>query len=224
MVKKLLFLLLVAVLLAGIWGCDKEKIVNHTEIVKETEYIESDPDTIFMTDTVFLQGSGGSDTVYITNTVYDTVVQTNNVYDTVTVVNTVTVHDTVVVNNSTTDTVQVADKFLAYTALQSHVDPMVFELIQSEFGLSGGFVLYLSINQNDVQNPSSGVFDVYGYIEYWTADNTGYYPLEYYFRMVYNGGDPTNPNNWTAADPPATSAHQSGGVKLTGDKVLSTKR
>ena len=43
--KRTLFLLAAILILLMVYGCDKEKIVTNTEIVKETEYIQSDPDT-----------------------------------------------------------------------------------------------------------------------------------------------------------------------------------
>lgn len=230
--KRALFIMAALLILIMVYGCEKEKIVTNTEIVKETEYIETDPDTVMITDTVIINNSS-SDTIFVTDTVsqteyiYDTITETETVYihDTVTVTQTEYIYDTVTVTNTVYDTViqQSADANLAYTSMQSYVSPMVFDLIYSEFQLTDGFVLYLAIGQNDMQNPSTGVYDMFGYAEYWTADASGYYPLEYYFRMTYNGGDPANPANWSITDPPSAINGITGGIHLK-DKVEATHR
>ena len=190
--KKIILLALSVILIISIYGCDKEKIVTNTEIIKETEYIESPPDTVLIVDTVY-QNSTVYDTVVVNNTVYDTVVVNNTVYDTVTV---------------STNT---PDDHQAYAALQYNVDPMLMDVIYDAYGYSDGWIMYLSTWLNSVDNPSAGIYDFYGIVEYWTLDWSGYEPFEYYFRVTYNGGNPSDVTNWTVSEPPSTvSAHQPG--------------
>ncbi len=206
--------------LAFVTGCDKEKIVTSTEIVKETEYITLGPDTVVVTntDTVFVNDSVTvnstdtvtityTDTVVVTNT--DTVVQTTTIHDTVTV--TVTVHDTILTVQNHWDTVTVTtvqcdpNEYTAMGALQYHCDPLVMEMIQQEFGLNDGWIYYLTSNQLAFTLQSGTVFDIYGYIDYWTADWSGYYPLEFNWRLTFTGSDPGNPTHWTMSEAPAAT-------------------
>jgi hypothetical protein len=213
MTRKLLALstmtILLLVLLAA--GCDKEKIVESTEYVHDVEYIQLPPDTIFHTDTVVVNDSipvHDVDTVVIR----DTVVQVNHVHDTVVVYNTVTVHDTVVTVQHHYDTTVVIDTVvtqqctpnqnLAYTALENHCNELVIQFINQEFGYTDGWVFYLSAYQCEVTRRSANVYDIYGYIDYWTPDWSGYYPLEFYWRMTFTGGDPADPDNWQISEPP----------------------
>ena len=214
----LLILLLIALL---IFGCDKEKIVTTTETVKEIEYIESPPDTITITDTIFRTDTtvtNSSDTVYLTETEYihDTVIVTETVVDTINTIH--NIYDTITVIVTVVDTVEVPtstpNEINAYSAMQYHTDPAVLELINAEFGYTDGWVLYLSNFQNDVANPSTGVFEFYGVIDYWTADFSGYYPLEYYWRVSFTGGDPTNPLNWQLSDPPTAVNGKNSGLQI----------
>jgi len=198
--------------LSFVAGCDKEKIVESTEIIKETEYIALPPDTVILTDTVFINDSVN---VHTTDTVViiDTIIQTNTVYDTVTV----TVHDTTItiqyqydtITVTVTDTIMTGqcdpDEYTAMGALQHHCDPLVMQLILQEFGLTEGWIYYLSSNQLAFTQPSATVYDIYGYIEYWTVDWSGYYPLEFNWRLTFTGSDPTDPNHWTMSEPPVAS-------------------
>ncbi|MCD6248772.1 MAG: hypothetical protein J7J98_00395 [candidate division Zixibacteria bacterium] len=185
-------------------GCDKEKIVESTEIVKETEYIALPPDTVFQTDTVFVNDSVA---VYTTDTVVvtDTIVQVNYIYDTTTIVQ--NHYDTVTV--TVIDTVMTAqcgpEEYTAMGALQYHCDPLVMQMIQQEFGLTDGWIYYLTSNQLEFTQQSATVYDIYGYIDYWNADWSGYYPLEFNWRMTFTGSDPTDPNHWSMSEPPAAS-------------------
>ncbi len=203
-------LLLIAALL-GATGCDKQKVVE--SYIHDTQYVEQPPDTVFMVDTVF-----NNDSVVINHTdtvlMHDTVVQTN--YDTVTVYQTDTVMTTE--NNP--------NEYLAFSALQYHCDPLVIDLVNSEFGLTDGWIFYLSAFQIDLTKQSATTYDIYGYINYWTTDWSGYYPIEYYWRLTYTGGDPADPDNWNLDDPPAAVSGHTPGVKIVDDpaRVAAAKR
>jgi hypothetical protein len=202
-------LLLVAALLSAA-GCDKERIVESTEYVHDTQYIEQPPDTVFMVDTVY---SNDSILIHQTDTFYvhDTVVQMEYIHDTVTVVVTDTVETTQCAPN----------EYLAFAALQYYCDPLVIELVNSEFGLTDGWIFYLSAFQVELTSQSEDVYDIYGYIDYWTTDWSGYYPIEYYWRLTYTGGDPADPHNWDMGDPPAYAPGHAPGVKLIRDAARS---
>jgi hypothetical protein len=220
-------------------GCEKEKIVETTEYIQETEYIELPPDTVRLVDTILSHDSvfvHQVDTVIqydtVTQTTVDTVIQVTTVHDTIIVIDTIVqvdyvydtlfVHDTIVTVEHHYDTVTVTDtvqivrcdpnEHFAFAALQYHTNPLVLDLVLQEFGLVGGWIFYLTEYQVDLVNPSAGVYDIYGYVNYWMTDWSGYYPLEYYWRLVYSGGDPADPANWQMTEPPsgASSAHRSG--------------
>jgi len=226
-VQKLIILtvslaVIIAMLIAV--GCDKEKIVESTEYVHDIEYVTLPPDTVFTTDTVYV---GDSVAIHTTDTVmvYDTVIQVNHVYDTIVQVNhvydTMLVYDTVTTVQHHYDTTVVVDtiltvqcdpnEYFAVAALHYHCDPLVFDFVYQEFGENDGWVYYLSTFQLDLTKTSDEIYDIYGYIDYWTTDFSGYYPLEFYWRMVHTGGDPADPRNWQITDPPvASSEHQPG--------------
>ena len=207
--------LLVFSVFMAVTGCDKERIVESTEYIHDIKYVELPPDTVLKIDTVY-----SSDSVII----YDTGVQTNYVYDTVFVHDTVTtvqhhydttiVTDTVLVNHST------PNEYLAIAALQYYSDPLVFNLVYSEFGLTGGWVFYLSAFQLDVTQQSSDIYDIYGYIDYWTTDWFGYYSLEFYWRLTYSSGDPADPSNWQMSEPPGFAPGFQPGVNLIQDSQI----
>jgi hypothetical protein len=198
------FLLLILGGILAVGGCDKEKIVESTEYIHNTEYIELPPDTVFQVDTIFINDST---TIHTTDTVFqiDTVVQVNNVYDTVTI----TVTDTVLMNQCE------PNEHLAFAALQHYSDPLVFEFIYNEFAIEGGWVFYLSEYQLDMTKQSTSVYDIYGYIDYWMTDWSGYYPLEFLWRMTYTGGDPADANNWQMSDPPGAAPGHQPGIRMT---------
>jgi hypothetical protein len=217
--------------LALIAGCDKERIVESTEYIENTEYIEVPGDTVFRVDTVY---SGDSvviietDTVTVnitdTVTVTDTVVQTD--HDTVTIIDTVVTvenhYDTTVIIDTVETVLYSPNEYLAIAAVHYFNDPLVIDLVNQEFGLTDGWIFYLSSFQLDLTKQSSDVYDIYGYIDYWTPDWSAYYPLEFYWRVTYTGGDPGDPNNWTLSNPPgATSASRSPGVNIVSDAVSS---
>ena len=209
-------------------GCDKEKIVESTEYVHDIEYRELPPDTIIVIDTLYMKASSvinNFDTVYVVDTIrirdsiivhstdtvisYDTLIQVTYVHDTVRIIQ--NHYDTTII----IDTVQVQsyrpNKYLAYSALQYYTDELVLDFIEEEFGYSDGWIFYLSAFQLELTQQSTGVYDIYGYIDYWTTDWSGYYPLEFYWEMIYTGGDPANPNNWEIGEPlSASTAHPSG--------------
>ncbi|MFC1475084.1 hypothetical protein ACFLQG_00415 [Candidatus Zixiibacteriota bacterium] len=206
-----LILILTTLLLFS--GCGKDKIVESTEYVKEIEYVESPPDTIFQVDSIFVTDSVltvDSISVYIVDTILisDTVLQVNNIYDTVQLYDTINIIDTV-------NTVQyIPNEFSAFSALEYYNNTEVLNIVYTELGLSDGWIFYLTSFQSDISIVSSDVYDIYGFIDYWAPDWSGYYPLEYYWRMTYNGGDPGDPNNWTMNEPPNAVADFTPGVRI----------
>ena len=192
-------MLLVTFAFFAVSGCDKEKITESTEYIHDIEYVELPPDTVLITDTVFV---GGSDTVNFTDTLY--------IYDTT------FTHDTIVtVITDTVLTSQCApNEYLALSALQYYSDPLVLDLIYQEFGITGGWVFYLSAFQLNVTQQSSGVYDLYGYIDYWTDDWSAFYALEFYWRLTYTGGEPADPDNWQMTDPPGAAAGRKPGINI----------
>jgi hypothetical protein len=232
MTRKLLTLSLATILLLILLatGCDKEKIVESTEYIHDVEYIQLPPDTVLRFDTVIINDSI---TVHDVDTVlaWDTVVQVNHVYDTVVVNHTVIVHDTVVTVQQHYDTTILIDTVtvqqctpnqnLAYTALEYYSDELVIQFINQEFGYTDGWVFYLSAYQSEITRQSATVYDLYGYIDYWTPDWSGYYPLEFFWRMTFTGGDPADPDNWAISEPPAAApSGHTPGVRVAPD--LST--
>ena len=234
-----LALLLSLVLLTA--GCDKEKIVEST--LTKTEYVNLPPDTILMVDTVVISDSipvQQTDTVFVHDTVYtqntsfdtvyvfDTVTTVEHHYDTVTV--TVNHYDTVTVTVTETDTVTLSqcdpNEYLAIEAMQQYGNSIVIDFINSQFGYSDGWVYYLTTVQTDLTVQSANVYDIYGYIDYWTPEFDAYYPLEYYWRMTFNGGDPADPANWSLSDPPSSSAPSNAqpGLKMTAPEKLSSRK
>lgn len=222
-------------------GCDKERIVESTEIVRDVEYIELPPDTIVKLDTVVVTDSNNVfDTVLVHDTVtivqsdtvqvVDTVVQTNTIHDTVTVI----IRDTVETFTYIYDTTVVVDTVLttqcgpneefAVSALQYHVDPLVLQFINQEYGISDGWVFYLSPYQHSVSKQSSTVYDFSGYISYWTTDFAGYQVLEYVWRVTHLGGDPAAPQNWQLSDPPGAVANTAPSLRVVTDRKASESR
>jgi len=222
-------LLLSLLLIAA--GCDKEKIVE-TEYIEQTEYVQLPPDTVLQVDTIVVNDSvtvQQTDTVYVTDTIQtvNTVHDTTYIYDTVTTVQ--HHYDTVTVTVTETDTVVTyqcdPNEYLAIEAMQQYANSMVLEFIYSEFGYDDGWVFYLSTVQSDLTVQSSTVYDIYGYIDYWTPDWSAYYALEYYWRMTYTGGDPADPNNWELGDPPASASGDiEPGIKMTPAEKVSSRR
>lgn len=195
-------------------ACEKEKIVESTEYIRDVEYVELPGDTVYRVDTVFSSDSIAVqqiDTVILT----DTVVQVVSVYDTVVTVE--NHYDTVVV----TETVETfrcdPNEYFAVAALHYYCDPLVIEFINQEFGINDGWIFYLSTFQLGMTKQSSDVYDIHGYIDYWTPDWSGFYPLEFYFRMIYTGGDAADVDNWQLENPPAAVGNYQPGFKLIQD-------
>ena len=222
-------LLLVLALLLLQAGCDKEKIVESTEYVRDIEYIELPGDTVYRVDTVRDSSSDSVtiyDTVTVTDTInqadtvtlVDTIFETNYVYDTVTVIDTVETiqyhYDTTVVTDTVLTVRCDPNAFTAMAAMQYYSDPLVIQFINQEFGYSDGWIFYLSSFQLEVTQVSANVYDLYGYIDYWTPDWSGYYPLEYLWRMTFVGDDPGDPNDWQMAESPSAAPSQQPGLKL----------
>ncbi len=239
-------LLLSLVLLTG--GCDKERIVETTEYIEQIEYIEQ-TDTVFRVDTIVVNDSvpvGTTDTVHIYDTVstvntvydttyihdtvntvqyqYDTVTVTVNHYDTVTVTHWDTIQNTILQIDTVFTNQCSPNEYLAIEALQQYSNSLVMEFINAEFGYSDGWVFYLSTVQSDLTIQSSSVYDIYGFIDYWTPEWDAYYPLEYYWRMTYTGGDPADANSWQLAEPPAaTAGNTQPGLKMTPPEKVSSR-
>ncbi|MEW6051489.1 MAG: hypothetical protein AB1644_10565 [Candidatus Zixiibacteriota bacterium] len=195
------------ILLSG--GCDKEKIVNSKEYIHDIEYIQLPPDTVLFIDTVY-----NNDSVIITRTdtirIHDTVRTTVYVYDTITTVH--NFYDTVVVHDTVVRTLYAPNSPHAVAAMEYQTDPLVLDFILQQFGMTDGWVYYLSPSQMEIVQVSTNVYDIYAYVDYWAADFSGYYPLEVYWRLTYTSGDPANPNNWQMTDPPAAVAGHKPGI------------
>ena len=207
--------LLLLALLLPIVGCDHEKIVESTEYIRETEFLPGD--TVFVTDTVFSNDSTRV-TIYDTVMIVDTIVQQTHTYDTV------LLYDTVVTIQNHYDTTIVVDTILtnqcspseafAVNAMQFYSDSEVLALVNSQFGVDDGWVFYLSTFQLDLTKQNQNVYDMYGYIDYWTPDWSGFYAFEFYWELQYLGGDPANPANWLMIEPPAAGpANQVPGLR-----------
>jgi hypothetical protein len=196
--------LLMMALILFIVGCEKEKVVESTEYVHDIEYIELPADTVYKVDTVLTQDSvaiHNTDTV----TVSDTVIQVDYIYDTVVVTDTLL-------------TIQCdPNEHFAVAAMQYYCDPLVIQFVNQEFGLTDGWIFYLSAFQVGLSEPSSDVYDIHGYIDYWTPDWSAFYPLEFYWRMTYSGGDPADLDNWHLSEPPASVSSYQPGVRLAPD-------
>lgn len=233
--KKMLIFLLLPVIAVLIFGCEKEKIITSTEYIHDIEYLEGPTDTVFVMDTLVRVDTlvqHDSTIVYTHDTIIivDTIVvaSTDTLFITEYVFDTVTVHDTVTVVETIYDTITIVDTVvmeenlphvnLAFASMGYHADQEVLDFIKEAFGYSDGWVYYLSLAMTFTSSPSTGIYDFYGYIDYWTPDWSGYYLLEYYWRMTYLGGEPTDPNNWRLSDPPAGASGRAGGLKLSVER------
>lgn len=250
--KRAIALPILLLLTLAMFGCDKERIVESTEYIKDVQYIEQPPDTILMVDTIYTHDSSTTvihDTVYqVTNhydTVYsntvDTVVTVQSVFDTIYVSQTdtvivniattdtviVTVTDTITVINTVTDTVTInqnnASSSLAFGALTYYSNTIVLDFINTEYGITEGFIFYLNEFQSDVTQSGVNQWDIYGLIDFWTTDFTGFEALEFYWRLTYTGGDPSDPNSWTITDPPGGFAGVQPGIHAV-EKSVTVER
>jgi hypothetical protein len=208
-------------------GCDKQKIVESTEYVHDIKYIESPPDTIFHLDTLYIPDSIE---VHATDTIrlIDTVTQITEIHDTVRI--NVIIHDTVVTIHDHYDTITVTDTVFqtqyqasapaAVEAMQYYSNSIVLDYVYQQFGLGDGWVFYLASSQMDISHPSANVYDIYGYLEYYSADWVDYYPFEFYWRLTYKSGDPAIPTNWQISDPPSAVAGHQPGVRTLPREML----
>ncbi len=178
-------------------------VQNHydtTYIIDTVSTVYNHYDTTFIIDTVSTVYNH-----YDTTYMIDTIFQVINNYDTVTIVDTV-------------ETAQnAANAHTALGALEYYCDPIVLEAIYTEFGYEDGWVLYLSTYQVALDNPVTNIYDVYGYIDYWAPDWSGYYTFEYLWRLTYTGGDPAIPTNWEMTEPPTGVAGHQPGLNLIQD-------
>jgi hypothetical protein len=218
-------LLTISVFLA-LAGCEKEKIVESTEYIHEIEYIEVPADTVFQVDTVLqIDTVYNADSVTITNTdtimIFDTVIQVDYVYDTVLVHDTVTTVQYIYDTTFVTDTVMVSQSspnpLLAFGALQYHTDPLVIGVVTQDLGYTDGWIFYLSAYQAGWNFESESIYDIYGFIDYWSPDWNDFLALEFYWRMTYISGDPSDPTNWEISDPPGMSAGHQPGLNVIED-------
>lgn len=142
----------------------------------------------------------------------DTVLEIHTVYDTITVHTSDTVRLVDTVGSSGSE----PNQLLAIAAMQYYTDPQVLEFAQSEFGLNDGWIFYLSSFQLAAEQAAPGVYDLAGYIDFWAPDWSGYYPLEFMWRLTYKGGDASVPSNWVQSEPPsAVAGHQPGMRRIT---------
>lgn len=228
--KPFFFLVSVTIfaILIGTYGCSKERIVESTEYIHDTKYIELPPDTVMIFDTVFTLDSvtiERVDTLVVTNIdtvlITDTVIQIEQIYDTVVVYDTtisyLTIYDTTVIVDTIQSAIFDPNESTAFAALQKHSDPLVMIFINVELGLTDGWIYYLSILQSSITERSVGVYDIAGYVDFWALDWSGYYPLEYFWEIRYNGGDPANAANWTLGEPAYGSPGQTPGISRSAE-------
>lgn len=194
--SKSTWLMIIAAVLLVASSCTKERIVESTEYIEIKEYILLPGDTVIqvitITDTVYIQGS--ADTVYSIQ--YDTVY--SNIIDTVYSIQ----YDTVTIIDSAGSGMGSPNVHLALSALQYYNNPLILQLTLIRFGLSDGWIFYLTEYQTDAQEAAPGVYDIYGHIDYWTPDWTGFLPLEYFWRITHTGGDPAVSTNWELSNSP----------------------
>ena len=164
--------------------------ILETEYIQEVEVIELPADTIYIVDTVAT-----------TQIKYDTVFVTDTV------------------GGSGTG-LGLPNEGLAVTALHYYNDPLVNEFVTQEFGYTNGRIFYLSTHQLALVKQSEQVYDIGGYIDYWAPDWSGYYPLEFVWRMTHTGGDPTDPLNWAISEPPGAVQGNDPGMRLRQDVLL----
>jgi hypothetical protein len=130
-----------------------------------------------------------------------------------------------------TDTVTIVDTVatgegapnatLAFAALIAYSNPLVMEFINTEYAITDGWIFYLNEHQSEVTVQSPSVYDIYGLIDFWTTDWAGFEALEFYWRMSYTGGDPSDPANWQMSDPPDAAPHDPG-IKVLARPATAT--
>ena len=183
--KNIAYIATALILLASVYACEKERIVESTEYVERIEYVQLPGDTVYQTDTIF---NG------------DTIVQT--------------VYDTIVIFDSTQATQCGPNVHLAMAAMQFYTDQFVLKLIKLQFGINGGWVLYTSNFQTDITELSPDSYVLAGDIDYWTLAWDQFYPLEFAWKLTHTGGDAADPLNWRIDEPSATGAPYHPGLRL----------
>ncbi len=194
----------------------------------DTTYVTR-TDTLIVVDTVVLVGGGG-DTVFVDTSVvehdtvliHDTIVVTDSiaVFDTIVQVDTIvqTMTDTVYQTQYVHDTVTIAGcqplVHFAYAAMHGWGDIEVIAAVNAQYGYNDGWVFWLSIYMTAIDNPSQGVYDFWGYIDYWSPDWNEFVPFEYGWRMTHLGGDASDPNNWQLSDAPGTGYYAPPGAVM----------
>ena len=108
---------------------------------------------------------------------------------------------------------------MALTAMQYHTDPLVIALVTAEFGITEGWIFYLSAFQSDFTKQGTSTYDIYGIIDFNTTDFSGAYLIEYFWRMQYTGGDPGDPTNWDILEPPMVSDNFKPGLTISKDRT-----
>ena len=180
-------LALTLVLALALFAGCTKEKILQSEYIQEVEVIELPADTIYVRDTT-VTIQIQYDTVYVTDTVGGSGTGLGS-----------------------------PNEFLAVTALHFHNDPLVIDFINQEFGFTDGWIFYLSTYQLQLLKQSDQVYDIGGYIDYWSPDWSGYYPLEFVWRMTHTGGDPADPLNWAISEPPGTVEGKDPGMRLRKD-------
>jgi len=221
--------------------------VEYVELPPDTIFvrdtlIDYDSVTVYSTDTVTVRDTIRTTihdtvlqyiTIYDTTLAYDTVVVIQQFTDTVTIGSTDTVFvnhtDTVRITNTVTviDTVLMAqctpNQGLAFSALTYQSNSVVIDFINTEYGINEGFIFYLNEFQSDITRVSANVYDIYGLIDFWTTDFAGFEALEYYWRLTFIGGDPSDPTRWQMSEPPGQLAGRQPGIHVV-NKTASPER
>lgn len=198
-------------LLTLVSGCESEKIVESTEYIEKIEYVQLEPDTVLLVDSIIVYDSTtvhSIDTVYRTDTVtqreyvYDTVVQREYFYDTTHMV------DTVLQAQCT------PNEHLAFAAMEYYSDSEVLAFVNANYGISDGWVLYLSPFQVNKAAPSAATYQFAGVIDYWTPDWSEYLAIEFAWQITHTGGDPADPLNWRLEEPSGASNGRTPGLSF----------
>lgn len=236
--KKILPASVLLVIILLIFGCEKERTITSTEYIHEIEYVEGPTDTVFVFDTLFQV-----DTLFqqdsITVNTFDTIIIVDTLFEFITdtlaiteyINDTIVLFDTVTIVENIYDTIYVIDTVVtfgcppyvhfAFASMPYYTDQQVIDFINAEFGYSNGWIYYLSLSMTDVSSPSDGVYNFYGYVNYWTPNWSAYCPLVYYWRMTFLGGDPSDPDSWQLSDPPTGSSGKIGGLRLSTEHEAS---
>lgn len=210
------------IILTLISGCESERIVESTEYIERIEYINAPPDTVLLLDSIVIYDSttvSNVDTVFRT----DTVIQRQFVYDTVNRTDTVLqqqfIYDTTLLVDTVLQAQCTPNENLAFAALQYYADTEVLAFINAEFGVAGGWVLYMSQFQVTKNSSSPNSYQFSGVIDYWTTDWQQYYPLEFAWVVTYSSGDPANELNWSLSEPAPAPTNPTPGLSLISKRA-----